>query len=72
MEPSPVSCLKNPRGQRTLAGYSSWGHKESDMTEQLSVHTKPSRKKKLVFQNSFAGRCGQLIESCPMKCEQKR
>ena len=24
-------------GQRSLAGYSSWGHKESDMTEQLSL-----------------------------------
>ena len=25
-------------GQRSLAGYSPWGHKESDMTEQLSTH----------------------------------
>ena len=24
-------------GQRNLAGYSLWGHKESDMTEQLST-----------------------------------
>ena len=23
------------RGQKSLAGYSPWGHKESDMTEQL-------------------------------------
>ena len=23
-------------GQRSLAGYSPWGHKESDMTEQLT------------------------------------
>ena len=22
-----------------MAGYSSWGHKESDMTEGLSMHT---------------------------------
>ena len=28
-------------GQRSLAGYSSWGHKESDMTERLSLsHSK--------------------------------
>ena len=33
------SCLVNPHGQRSLAGYSPWGHKESDMTEQLSTHT---------------------------------
>ena len=25
--------LKNPHGQRTLAGYSPWGCKESDRTE---------------------------------------
>ena len=29
------SCLENPHGQRSLAGYSPWGHKELDMTEQL-------------------------------------
>ena len=27
------SCLENPNGQRSLASYSSWGHKESDTTE---------------------------------------
>ena len=26
-------------GQRSLAGYSPWGHKESDMTEQLPLTT---------------------------------
>ena len=26
-------------GQRSLAGYSPWSHKESDMTERLSTHT---------------------------------
>ena len=26
-------------GQRRLVGYSTWGCKESDMTEQLSTHT---------------------------------
>ena len=31
------SYLKNPQGQRSLAGYSLWGHKESDATEQLST-----------------------------------
>ena len=32
------SCLENPHGQRGLVGYSPWGHKESDMTEQLHFH----------------------------------
>ena len=26
-------CLENPRGQRSLAGYSPWGHRKSDMTQ---------------------------------------
>ena len=35
--PLQYSCLENPHGQRNLVGYSPWGHKESDMTEQLST-----------------------------------
>ena len=27
------SCRKNPHGQRSLVGYSPWGHKPLDMTE---------------------------------------
>ena len=34
--PLQYSCLENPHGHRSLAGYSSRGHKESDMTEQLN------------------------------------
>ena len=35
------SCLENPHGQKNLVGYSPWGHKESDTTEQLSTaHSK--------------------------------
>ena len=38
--PLQYSCLENPHGQRSLAGYSPWGHKELDMTEWLSIaHT---------------------------------
>ena len=35
--PLQYSCLENPHGQRSLVGYSPWGHKESDMTEWLSI-----------------------------------
>ena len=35
--PLQYSCLENPHEQRSLAGYSPWGHKESDMTEQIST-----------------------------------
>ena len=33
--PFHYSCLENPHGQMRLAGYSPWGHKESDTTEQF-------------------------------------
>ena len=33
--PLQYSCLEHPHGQKSLAGYSPWGYKESDMTEQL-------------------------------------
>ena len=36
--PLQYSCLENPCGKRSLVGYSPWGSKESDTTEQLSTH----------------------------------
>ena len=35
--PLQYSYLENPHGQRSLAGYRPWGHKELDTTEQLST-----------------------------------
>ena len=35
--PLQYSCLENPRGQRSLLGYSPWGHKELDKIERLST-----------------------------------
>ena len=32
--PSPVLLPGESHGQRSLVGYSSWGHKESDPTDQ--------------------------------------
>ena len=37
-QPTPVFLLGESHGQRSLVGYSPWGHKESDMTEVTS-HT---------------------------------
>ena len=31
--PLQYSCLENPHGQKSLAGYSPWGRTELDMTE---------------------------------------
>ena len=36
-QPTPVSLLGESHGQRSLAGYSPWGHKESNMTEWLTL-----------------------------------
>ena len=35
-QPTPVFLPGEPRRQRSLAGYSPWGRKEADMTEQLN------------------------------------
>ena len=37
-QPAPVSLPGKFHGRRSLAGYSPWGHKESDMTEQFHFH----------------------------------
>ena len=36
-QPTPVLFPGESPGQRSLAGYSPWGHRESDTTEQLST-----------------------------------
>ena len=36
--PTPVLLPGKSHGQRSLIGYSPWGHKESDMTERLHFH----------------------------------
>ena len=46
--PLQYSCLENPHVQRDLASSSPWGHKESDMTDRLSMQTK--RRKTLLWQ----------------------
>ena len=42
-QPTPVFLPGKSHGQRSLADYSPWGRKESDMTEQL-IHTHTQEK----------------------------
>ena len=35
--PLEYSCLENPHGQRSLAGYSPWGQNETDTVELPSL-----------------------------------
>ena len=37
-QPTPVLLSGESHGQRSLVGYCSWGHKESDMTERLYIY----------------------------------
>ena len=47
-QPTPVFLHGKVHGQRSLGGYSPWGHKESDTTEQLSTaHNTDTKKKTL-------------------------
>ena len=39
-QPTPVLLLGKSHGQKSLIGYSPWGCKESDRTEQLHFHLK--------------------------------
>ena len=43
--PLQYSCLENPHGERSLAGYSPWGFEELDMTWPLNKY--------------YSGVCGQ-------------
>ena len=45
-QPIPVFLPGESYGQRSQAGYSPWGHKESDMTERL-IHTHKIKSPKL-------------------------
>ena len=36
-QPTPVFLPGEFHGQRSLTGYSSWGHTESDITKQLTL-----------------------------------
>ena len=39
--PLQYSCLENSMDKRSLVGYSPWGHKDSDTTEQLHFTSFP-------------------------------
>ena len=56
--PLQYSCLENPHGQKSLAGYSPWSRKESDKTEQLSA-----------AQQHVSFRLAQQIYQCKKKEE---
>ena len=54
--PLQYSCLENPHGQRSLVGYSPWGHKEMDTTERLGTGQQSSAKLSALSKASFPTR----------------
>ena len=55
--PLQYACLENPQGQRSLLGYSPWGHKELDTTERLTLS---------LFIFIFAEVCLGAWAACPL------
>ena len=52
---TPVFLAGEFHGQRSLVGYHPWGHKESDMTERLTL-------------SQFSYCCCSVAKSCPTLC----
>ena len=57
---TPVFLSRESHGQRSLEGYSPQGHKESDTTEQLSIHIDS-----IVFPKREKGNC---LGGWPLEC----
>ena len=81
--PFRYSCLENPQGQRSLVGYSSWGHKKSDTTEWLRTHKmgikrhrakKETEETQVRFQGNLkmqqhTWHWNEVAQSCPTLCD---
>ena len=48
------SCLENPHGQRSLEGYSPWGCKESDTSEQQTLSFKERQTLEFINQPNWS------------------
>ena len=61
-QPTPVFLPGKFHEQRNLAGYSPWGHKESDMTKHAGTHRKLDERKTLYpgSRSNGTGVCHQL------------
>ena len=62
MQETLVPSLGQSHGQRNPASYSPWGHKESDMTERLTLHFTFH-----LFYRAFLGRTSRLFIGLSLK-----
>ena len=69
-QPTPVFLPGKSHGWRSLVGYSPWGRKESDMTEQLHFHlftiAKMWRQPKCALTGDTES---EVAQSCPTLCD---
>ena len=56
-QPTPVFLPGKSHGQMSLAGYSPWGHKESDMTELLKNNSLFIKASKVPPVSLIAAKC---------------
>ena len=68
--PLQYSCLENLHGQRSLAGYSPWGFKELNMTEQLSTECRPLQSETPEPSSTYQWAGTSLGTSLPRPCPQ--
>ena len=62
--PRQYSCLEKSGGWRSLAGYSSWGSKESDTTER------PTTPQQLYEMKKLLGSC-KLVKGDKIECRER-
>ena len=67
-QPTPIFLPGESHGQRSLAGYSPWGYKESDTTEHTTIHTTwhlnrqgPQQSRCQVFNENSSLTCPELL-----------
>ena len=65
-QPTPVSLPGESHGQRNLAGYSLWGHIESDTAEHAHSHA-PGRV--LGYTSGSLLQFTSVAQSCPALCD---
>ena len=67
--PTPVFFPRESHGQRSLVGYSPWGHKELDATEWLTVSHFPDRDGHASLQeDGMSSRGCEGSSPCPVSC----
>ena len=65
--PLQYSCLENPHGQGSLAGYSPWGHRELDMNERQNTFTYQVRSaNSKTKEGQLAGQPARRVQHIPI------